>query len=110
MKVKSKAKYQRISTRKVNRVLSMIRKKSAKEAMIILNMLPHTGARIIEQALKSAIANAKNNYKLKPENLVVTECHSGPSFTMKRMRPGPRGRAMPVLKRTSHITVIVEEV
>ena len=110
MKVKAQAKFQRVSCRKVNRVLSMIRKKTAKEAVTILHFLPHTGARIIEGALKSAIANAKNNYKLSPDNLKVVECFSGPSYTMKRIRPSSRGRAHPILRRTSHITVILEEI
>lgn len=109
MKVKAVSKYLRVSHRKVNRVLDLVRGKSAKEALIILKFLPHAGAKLAVETLKSAIANAKHNYKLDPDTLVLKECYAGPSTPMKRFRPVARGRAFHILKRACHITMIVEE-
>ena len=109
MKVKAVSKFQRVSQRKVDRVLDMIRGKRASEALTILNFLPHSAAKISYEALKSAMANAKNNYKLDTAALVVAECWAGPSTPMKRFRPMSRGRAYAILKRASHITIVVED-
>jgi len=108
MKVKAVSKYIRISHRKVNRVLCLVREKGAKEAMTILKFLPHAGAKAAYETLKSAIANAKHNYKLDAGSLVVAECYSGPSTPMKRFRAASRGRAHHIMKRACHITMIVE--
>lgn len=109
MKVKAQSKYQRISFRKVKRILDLIRNKRAREAEIILSFLPHSAARYIESTLKSAVANAKNNYKLNGDNLIVSECYCGPSTPLKRFQPRARGRAFHILKRATHITIFVEE-
>lgn len=108
MKVKAVSKYLRVSHRKVNRVLALVRGKSAKEALTILKFLPHSGAKYAYETLKSAVANAKNNYKLDADSLVVSECYSGPSTPMKRFRAVARGRAHHVMKRACHITMLVE--
>jgi large subunit ribosomal protein L22 len=108
MKVKAISKYLRISHRKVNRVLCLVRGKSAKEAITVLKFLPHSGAKAAYETLKSAVANAKNNYKMDPDALVVAECYSGPSTPMKRFRAASRGRAHHIMKRACHITMIVE--
>lgn len=109
MKVKAESKYQRISFRKIKRLLDLIRNKHAAEALIILKFLPHSGARYIESVLKSAMANAKNNYKLNRDSLYVSECYCGPSTPMKRIQPRARGRGFAILKRASNITIFVEE-
>ncbi len=109
MKVKSIAKYQRVSQRKVDRIMDLVRGKDAVEASTILNFLPHASAKLILNALKSAIANAVNNYKLPKDSLVVAECYAGPSTPMKRFRPSSRGRAHSIMKRACHITVVVED-
>ncbi len=109
MKVKAISKYQRVSQRKVDRVLDLVRGKRAEEAVAILSFLPHASAKLILVTLKSAVANAVNNYKLPKENLAVAECYAGPSTPMKRFRPASRGRAHSIMKRACHITVIVED-
>lgn len=109
MKVKAVSKYQRVSQRKVDRVLDLVRGKRADEAVAILDFLPHASAKLILVTLKSAVANAVNNYKLPKENLAVAECYAGPSTPMKRFRPSSRGRAHSIMKRACHITVIVED-
>ncbi len=108
MKVKAVSKYQRVSFRKMNRVLDMVRDKSALEGLTILKFLPHSAAKAAYETLKSAIANATNNYKLAKDSLVISECYCGPSTPMKRYRPMSRGRAFSILKRSCHITFIVE--
>ena len=89
-------------------MLDLVRKKSAKEALTILRFLPHAGAKLALETLKSAVANAKHNYKLDEDSLVVAECFVGPAVTMKRFRAQSRGRAASIMKRSSHITFFVE--
>ncbi|MCX5749418.1 MAG: 50S ribosomal protein L22 [Candidatus Saganbacteria bacterium] len=108
MKVKAVSKYLRVSQRKVNRVLSLIRGKSVQDALTILKFLPHSGAKYAYETLKSAVANAKHNYKTDKESLKLAECYAGPSTPMKRFRAASRGRAHHILKRACHITMIVE--
>lgn len=109
MKVKAISKYQRVSQRKVDRVLDLVRGKNTQEAAAILSFLPHASAKLILVTLKSAVANAVNNYKLPKDHLAVAECYAGPSTPMKRFRPASRGRAHSIMKRACHITVIVED-
>lgn len=108
MKVKAVSKYLRVSQRKVDRILDLIRKKSANEAVVILTFLPHSAAKYALQTVKSAIANASNNYKLEKDKLVVSEAFAGPSTIMKRFRPMSRGRAFSIHKRSCHITIVLE--
>ena len=108
MKVKAVAKYLRLPQRKVNRILDLVRGKAVQEAITMLKFLPHSGAKLVLETVKSAVANAKHNYKIDKEGLVISECYAGPSTTMKRFRPRARGRAFSIMKRTCHITVIVE--
>ena len=109
MKVKSESKYQRVSHRKVKRILDQVRGKNALEALAMLKFLPQSGAKLAYETLKSAIANATNNYKLEKDTLVVSECYVCPSTPMKRFRPMSRGRAFAILKRTCHVTMFVED-
>ncbi|MGK4127620.1 50S ribosomal protein L22 [Ligilactobacillus saerimneri] len=99
----------RIPARKARLVIDLIRGKSVAEAMGILKFTPNKGAFIIEKVLKSAIANAENNFDLDAEDLYVSEAFVNEGPTLKRFRPRAKGSASPINKRTSHITVVVSE-
>ena len=83
--------------------------KNVDEALGILQFTPKKGARELEKVLKSAIANAENNFDLDRDNLYVKEAYANDGPTMKRWRPRAQGRAYPILKRSSNIGVVVEE-
>lgn len=103
------AKYVRMSPRKVQVVLDLIRGKTVGEAQAILMYTPRAAAPVIEKVLKSAIANAENNQELSRDALYVAECYANQGPTLKRFRPGSHGRAFHILKRTSHITVVLDQ-
>jgi large subunit ribosomal protein L22 len=105
--VKAKVKWVKSSARKIQRVLDLVRGKSAAEAMTILKFMPQKGARIVEKVLKSAVANARNNNKMEEAGLVVSEAYANKGTSMKRWQPRARGRAFPIKKRTSHVTICV---
>jgi len=107
--VKSQAKWIRISPRKLSLVAKLVRGKVAVEALSMLKLMPQKGARIMEKVLGSAIANAKNNYKLKAEHLIVSQAFVNRGFSLKRWNARARGRAGSISKPTSHVTVLVEE-
>ncbi|MFA6169441.1 MAG: 50S ribosomal protein L22 [Candidatus Margulisiibacteriota bacterium] len=107
--VKAKSKWVRSSPRKIMRVMNEVRGKSVAEALALLKFMPQKAARIIEKTMKSAIANATNNYKLNEAKLVLGEVFVTKGFVMKRFQPRARGRAFPIKKRTSHVTVSVQE-
>ena len=106
---KATAKMVRISSRKVRLVLDTIRNKSVAEAFAILKFTPNGAASEVEKVLKSAVANAENNFDLDRESLVVSEAYANEGPTLKRFRPRAKGSASPINKRTSHITVVVAE-
>lgn len=99
----------RISPRKVQVVLDLIRGKSVGEAQAILMYTPRSAAPVVEKVLKSAVANAENNQELSRDTLYVAECYANQGPTLKRFRPGSHGRAYHILKRTSHITVVLDQ-
>ena len=99
----------RIAPRKVQIVLNLIRNKSVEVAMATLKNTPKAACEELEKLLKSAVANAENNYNMDKNNLYVAECFVCPGPTMKRIRPRAQGRAFQVLKRTSHITMVLKE-
>ena len=99
----------RIAPRKVQIVLDLIRNKPTDVAMAILKNTPKAACEPLEKLLKSAIANAENNHNMDKNNLYVAECFVSPGPTMKRIRPRAQGRAFRVLKRSSHITLVVKE-
>lgn len=107
--VKATAKTVRVTTRKAKLVLDLIRGKDVKEAMGILTFLPNKAARITKKVLKSAMANATHNFQLDEEKLYVKECYANEGITLKRYMPRAKGSASPIMKRTSHITVVVAE-
>jgi large subunit ribosomal protein L22 len=109
-KVKAQAKWLKIAPRKLDRVTKLIRGKFAAEALMLLKFLPQKGARLLEKVVKSAMANAKNNYKLDENKLKILEAFVNKAVNMKRIQPRARGRAFPILKRSSHLTVWVAPV
>jgi large subunit ribosomal protein L22 len=109
MEARATLKYARIAPRKVQIVLDQIRNKPTNLAMAILKHTPKAACEPLEKLLKSAIANAENNFNMDKNNLYVSECFVCPGPIMKRIRPRAQGRAYRVLKRTSHITMVVCE-
>ena len=109
MEAKSIAKYVRMSPMKVGVVLDLIRGKNVNEAFAILQYTPKDAAEVINKVLKSAVANAENNFNLDVTRLFVAEAFVGPGPTLKRFRPHAQGRAFRIKKRTSHVTVVVKE-
>ncbi|MCU0640592.1 MAG: 50S ribosomal protein L22 [Candidatus Margulisbacteria bacterium] len=107
--VKARVKWVKSGDRKISRVLEVVRGRPAVEALTMLRFMPQKGARIIEKVLKSAIANAKTNNKMDETKLVVSECYANKGIIMKRFQPRARGRAFPIKKRTSHVTICLEE-
>ena len=102
-------KFVRISDTKARIVLDQIKGKGVIEAMGILKYSPRYAAEIIEKVLKSAIANAVNNNELDENNLYVADVVANQGPTLKRIRPRAQGRAYRVLKRTSHVTLVLKE-
>ena len=102
-------KYARISPRKVEIVCNMIRGKNAKLAMALLENTPKAGAELMIKVLKSAMANAENNFEMDPEKLYVAETYATGGPILKRGMPRAQGRMYRINKRTSHIVVAVAE-
>ena len=98
-----------MSPQKIRLVLDVVRGKPAQEALAILQFLPHRAAGPVAKALKSAVANAENNFNMDPDDLILTRCAADAGRTLKRWRPRARGRVNQILKRSSHITVVVAE-
>jgi large subunit ribosomal protein L22 len=109
IEVRAVAKNIRISPQKVRLVLKTIKGKPVGEAEAILRYLPHKAAGPIGKLLKSAVANADNNYELDPADLVVSTATADGAMLLKRWRPRARGRVNRILKRGSHITLAVRE-
>jgi large subunit ribosomal protein L22 len=109
MEAKAVAKYVRVSPRKARRVIDLIRGKDIGDAIGILKNTPNKSSKIIEKVLNSAIANAENNHDMFVDDLYVSKCFVDEGPTMKRFRPRAMGQASPINKRTSHVTVILEE-
>ncbi len=105
----AKISYARVSVTKACFVLDAIRGKDVNTALAILQYNNRKGSAIIYKLLKSAVANAENNNGLKAENLYVAECYANKGPTMKRIHPRAQGRAYRIEKRTSHITVVLDE-
>jgi large subunit ribosomal protein L22 len=109
MEVSATARYLPISARKVRLVLDQLPGKRIDEAMTMLRFLPTPHARIVAKVLHSAAANAENNFSLDRDDLKVKRAYAGEGRTLKRWKAKSRGRAAPILHRTSHVTVVVEE-
>ena len=109
MEAKAIAKYVRISPRKLRIVMNLIRGRQVAEAFAILKYTPKVGSEVIEKVLRSAVANAEHNFNMNVDKLVVSTCFVDAGPTMKRIHPRSRGQAFKILKRSSHVTVCVDE-
>lgn len=109
MEAKAHLKYARIAPRKVQIVLDLIRGKDVNKAIAILRYTNKSASEYLEKLLKSAIANAENNYNMSRDELYVSECFVSQGPSLKRIRPRAQGRAYRVLKKTSHVTLVVKE-
>jgi large subunit ribosomal protein L22 len=107
VRVSATAKYLRGSTRKARLVVEVIRGRPVEEATALLRFMPQHAARDIEKVLKSAAANAENNLNLAADELFVVDARADEGPTMKRYQPRAQGRAFPIHKPMTHITVTV---
>lgn len=110
MEVKASAKGVRMSASKVRLVADMVRGKKAAEALASLSFTPRRAAQEVAKVVKSAVANAENNFQLDPATLRIARISADPGPVLKRFKPAARGRVSPLLKRSCHITVVLEEV
>lgn len=109
MRPRAVARYVRISSRKVRIVIDLIRGKQVSEALAILKFTPKSASPVVEKLLKSAIANAE--YKgLNKDDLYVAEVYADQGPTLKRMMPRAKGSGAMILKKSSHITVVLDEI
>ena len=109
MEARAYLKYLRISPRKVVILCDLIRGKDVKTATAYLMQTPKAASEPMLKLLKSAVANAENNHGMNTDKLFVKEVHVGPGPVMKRVMPRAQGRAFRILKRTSHITLVLGE-
>jgi len=109
LQVRAVSKYIMGSPVKMRRVVNSVRGMRAQEALEVLALLPQTAAVSVYKTVKSAVANAEENYALEAENLIISSITVDEGPRLKRTRYGARGRYKPVRKRMSHITVVVEE-
>ena len=107
MKVRAVGKDVHISHQKVSLVTDAVRGKSVQEALALLRFMPTPAARAVAKVVKSAAANAENNYQLLPADLKISSIYSGKGHVARRFRPQARGRVAPILRRSSHIVVVV---
>lgn len=105
----AKLSYARVSVQKACFVLDAIRGKDVNTALGILAYNPRYASSVIEKLVKSAVANAENNNGMDTSKLYIEECYANCAPTMKRMQPRSQGRAYRILKRMSHITVVLNE-
>ena len=109
MEARAQAKFVRVTPQKARRVVDLIRGMNAGEAQAVLQFAPQAASEPVGKVLASAVANASNNLNLDPATLWVSQVWVDEGPTMKRFRPRAQGRAFRILKRTSHITVVVGE-
>lgn len=109
MEAKAELRYARISARKANIVLKLIKGKNAEEAMAILKYTNKAASGMISKVLKSAMANATNNHSMNGTKLYVADVYANQGPTMKRVMPRAQGRAYTIRKRTSTIGIVLKE-
>ena len=109
MEVRAIAKNTGISARKIRPIVDMVRGKKVDEALTILKFVRRPNAQVVAKVVKSAAANAENNFQMTPSNLKIVRISADQARMMKRRRPRSRGQVSPILKRSSHITVVVTE-
>lgn len=108
MEVKAVAKYVGMSPQKLRLVADMVRGRNVEEALAVLRLYRTPASRAVFKVIKSASANAENNYQLSVSDLKVTKLFVDQASTLKRIRAQARGRVSPILRHSSHITVIVD--
>jgi large subunit ribosomal protein L22 len=106
--IRAVSKYVRMSPSKIRRVLRQIQGKTYSEALLLLEFMPYASCVPIIKVLRSATANARNNFGLDEKKLVIKSAFADEGPTMKRFRPRAQGRAYRILKATSHITIVME--
>lgn len=109
MEVSATNRYASVSPSKVRLVLDHLRGKPVSEALKMLKFMTTPHARIVAKVVQSAASNAENNFAADPENLYVKRAYANDSRRLKRYRPAARGRIHPYVRRTSHITITVDE-
>lgn len=109
MEVKAISKDTGVSPRKMRLIVGMVKGKKVEEALNILRFAPTPNAVIVAKTIKSAAASAENNYQMTPSELKIVKITADEARMLKRFRPRARGRANQILKRSSHITVVVSE-
>lgn len=107
--MKAVAKYIHMSPQKVRLVADLVRNRDVSEALVMLRFLPKAAAKPVAKAIHSAAKNAEEAYGLSPDDLFVAKIVADEGPTLKRGQPGPRGRFKPILKRSTHITVVLGE-
>ena len=106
--IRAVSKYVRMSPSKIRRVLRQIQGKTYSEALLLLEFMPYASCAPIIKVLRSATANARNNFGMDEKNLVIKSAFADQGPTMKRFRPRAQGRAYKILKETAHITIVME--
>lgn len=109
MEARAQARFVRVTPTKARRVVDLIRGRKADEAVALLRFAPQAAAEPVRKVLESAMANAENNEGLAIDALYIAEAYVDEGPTLKRFRPRAHGRAYRIRKRTSHITVVVEQ-
>ena len=109
MAATARTRYARISAQKARLVVDLIRGRKVEDALSTLDYTPKKAARIIAKTLRSAAANAENNHDLDVDRLYVTQAFVDEGPTQKRILPRAQGRASRIFKRTSHVTVVVDQ-
>jgi len=109
MQVKAYATSLPISPQKIRLVCDQVRGKEAEQALVILQFMPHKGAKFVQKLIASALANAENNFDLPRSEMFVKAIYADDSFRLKRMKAGSRGRYKPRVRRYAHLTVILDE-
>ena len=109
MEARAYLKYLRISPRKVVILCDLIRGKDVKTAAALMSQTSKAACEPMAKLLKSAVANAENNFNMDKNNLYVAECFVCPGPMLKRIRPRAQGRAFHVMKRSSHVTMVLRE-
>ena len=109
MEVKSVSRDTGVSSRKVRLLLDLVRGKKVEEALVMLKFAASPSARMVAKVVKTAAADAENNFHLTPADLKIVKIYADDAPMLKRFQPRARGRADKIMKRSSHITVVVAE-
>ena len=109
MEARAVSRHLRIAPRKARGVVDLIRGKNVGDALMVLDFVPRKGARLVAKTLKSVIANAESQQRVDVDRLYVRRITVDGGATLKRFMPRAHGRATPIRKRTSHITIVVDE-